>query len=71
MIQSNYATFLFKMEKKSLILNDKEKAIESILINHNNNKSLSFPKIAQLYSEISDDKISRVSVYRILKKIRL
>jgi hypothetical protein len=49
-----------------LILNEKEKAIESIVINHNDNKSLSCTKIAQVYSEKYGDIISRVTIYRIL-----
>ena len=63
-----FAAFFDEMEKKSLVLDEREKRIENIIKNNNDNKSLSCSKIAQLYSEKYDKSVSRVTVYRILTK---
>ena len=51
-----------------MVLDKREKRIENIIKNNNDNKSLSCSKIAQLYSEKYDKSVSRVTVYRILTK---
>ena len=56
------------MERKYLILNEKEKAIGNIVNTHSNNNSLSCTIISHIYCDKYNDKLSNVSVYRILTK---
>ena len=54
------------MEKKPLILNEKEKTNENIITKYNKNKVASCKQIAAIYKEQKKDNISPSTVYRIL-----
>ena len=54
------------MEKKPLLLNEKEKTIEKIITEYNKNKVASCKKIAAIYKEQKKENISSSIVYRIL-----
>lgn len=56
------------MIKKLLILNDKELAIQNIFNDHSNTKWLSCSKIAKIYLDLYQIKISKKTVHRILTK---
>jgi hypothetical protein len=71
MIPLPFASYFENMIKKPLVLDDKEKRVESILKSNfnNNNKSFSCIKISNIYYDIYGDKISKITIYRILKKL--
>jgi hypothetical protein len=55
------------MEKKLLILHEKEKTIEKIIAEYNKNKVASCKQIETIYKEQQKDNISPSAVYRIWK----
>lgn len=62
-----YANFFKQMEKRPVALNEKEKKVEKIFLNYKSNKAISCQKIAKIYENENNSKISISTVYRILK----
>ena len=62
-----YANFFNNMEKK-IILNQREKQVQTIVNEYDKNKVASCEKIAHIYKQTYDENISKSTVHRILKK---
>ena len=53
-----YANFFKQMEKRPVELNEKEKKVEKIFLNYKSNEAISCQKIAKIYENENNSKIS-------------